>query len=156
MPMKDLARILEGLGYTDVRTYIQSGNVVMSGGHELGEDAAGAISDAVEKKFSFRPAVLILEKSELMEAVERNPFPTEVGKHLHFTFLEQAPQEPDLETLEGLLSESERFRLDGRVFYFYAPDGIGRSKAVEKIERCLGVQGTARNFNTISKLMEMI
>ena len=156
LPMKELVRVLEDLGYYDVRTYIQSGNVVMGADEELGEHDAHAIADSIEREFGFWPAIMLLRQADLEAAVAGNPFPTDVGKHLHFTFLEQQPEEPDLKTLQGLMSETEQMELGQRVFYFYAPDGIGRSKAAEKIERCLGVNGTARNFNTVSKLLEML
>ena len=154
--MKDLVRLLEDLGYHDVRTYIQSGNVVMSSDDELAGHDAHDIADAVEREFGFWPAVMLLKRSAIEAAVADNPFPTDEGKHLHFTFLEEEPEAPDLKTIQGLMSETEQMKLGQRVFYFYAPDGIGRSKAAEKIERCLGVKGTARNFNTVNAILDMI
>ena len=156
LPMKDLVRILEDLGYHDVRTYIQSGNVVLVADEDLGEHDAQAISDAVEREFGFWPAVMLLRQSAIEAAVAENPFPTEIGKHLHFNFLERQPEAPDLKTIQGLMSETEQMHLGNKVFYFYAPDGIGRSKAVEKIERCLGVSGTGRNFNTVNAILKML
>ena len=155
LPMKDLVTLLERLGYEDVKTYIQSGNVVFRSRRNIGSKEAAKISDAIEAGFGFRPRLLILSKAELRAAVERNPFPTDEGKFLHFFFLEAEPEAPDFEALEAVMTKTEQFRLHGQVFYLYTPDGFGVSKLAERAERYLGVPATARNFNTVSKLMEM-
>ena len=155
LPMKDLVRILEGMAYSDIRTYIQSGNVVFRSAKKCSRKESDGISSAVEAEFGFRPDVTLLEKSDLDSAVERNPFPTDEGKFLHFFFLESEPAEPDIEALETIKTKSEEFRLDGRVFYLYTPDGFGRSKLAQRVERKLGVSVTARNLNTVRKLLEM-
>jgi len=154
--MKDLVRILEGLGYQEIRTYIQSGNVVLESRRPCFKKDAATISDVVEAEFGFRPKVLLLGEDELRAALAGNPFPTSEGKHLHFSFLASKPSEPDLDTLAQLKSETEQFKLDGRVFYLYAPDGIGRSKLAEKVERCLGVSATGRNLNTVNAILKML
>lgn len=155
LPMKDLVRILEGMGFEDIRTYIQSGNAVFRSESKLPPDCANAISNAVEHDFGFAPAVLLLDHEALLEADRRNPFPTDEGKFLHFFFLESEPGDPDLEALEALRAGSEQFRLDGKVFYLYTPGGFGKSKLAERAERSLGVAATARNYNTVAKLLEM-
>ena len=63
---------------------------------------------------------------------------------------------PDLETLRGLQLPSEKYELRGEVFYLHAPDGIGRSKLAAKVERCLGVPATGRNYRTVAKLAELV
>ncbi len=153
--MKDLVRILEGLGYRDVRTYIQSGNVVFRSERNCSTSDAEAISQAVAAGFGFLPNVMLLEKSDLLDAAQRNPFPTSEGRFLHFMFMNEEPPAPDLKTLQASKSATEQFRLDGRVFYLYTPDGFGSSRLAERVERCLGVPATARNFNTVRKLLEM-
>jgi uncharacterized protein (DUF1697 family) len=155
LPMKDLVRILECLGYEDIRTYIQSGNVVCRSKAGCDLKAAASISDAVEAEFGFRPDVMLLKKSDIESAIQRNPFPTTEGKFLHFFFLESQPDAPDLEALEEVREGNEQFKLDGRVFYLHTPDGFGHSRLAERIKRKLGVRTTARNFNTIRKLHEM-
>ena len=84
-----------------------------------------------------------------------NPFPSELGKGLHLIFLAGRPPAPDLARLHALKAVSEAFLLRDRVFYLYAPDGIGRSQLAAKVEQCLGVVVTARNWNTVQKLLEM-
>lgn len=156
LPMKDLKSILEELGFTDVHTYIQSGNVVLSAGNDVPEDPAGAISDAIEARFGFRPSVWLVPADEFRAMAARCPFKTDEGKTLHFSFLEAAPSSPDLAKLEELKSATEAFALIDDTFYLHAPDGIGRSKLAAAVERSLGVDATVRNWNTVRKLLELI
>lgn len=153
--MKDLVRILESLGYVEVRTYIQSGNAVFQCRRPGTAKDAARIAETVEAGFGFKPKVLLLSNADLERAVGRNPFPTDVGKHLHFFFLESVPEAADLSALQALKARTEQFRLDDRVFYLYTPDGFARSKVAERAERYLGVSATARNFNTVSALLKL-
>ena len=157
LPMKDLKTVLAKLGLTDVQTYIQSGNVVFQNGRTDLPALAQEMSAAIGKSHGFAPQIMLLSLAELVTAVSRNPFPAtdEQHKTLHFYFLESAPPNPDLASLEALKSATEQFTLIDSVFYLHAPDGIGRSKLAVKVERALGVPATARNWRTVNKLLEM-
>ena len=98
----------------------------------------------------------MLSAAELKDALANSPFETTDGKALHFYFLASTPGTPDLAGLEALKTGNEAFKLGDTVFYLYAPDGIGRSKLAEKVERLLGVPATARNLNTVHKLITLI
>ena len=100
--------------------------------------------------------MLVLDLSELRDAVGSNPFKTTVGNVLHFFFLETKPPKPDLLGLKAVKTKTEQFKLVDKVFYLYAPEGIGPSRLAAKVEQCLGVPATARNWNTVSKLMTMV
>ena len=92
------------------------------------------------------------------KAAAANPFPQAAGNpaSLHLFFLDAAPKNPDVKSLEALRTGSEAFALKGRVFYLYAPDGIGRSKLAERAGRFLGVDSaTARNWRTVTTLLAM-
>lgn len=156
LPMKGLADILESLGCMKVATYIQSGNAVFLNPQRNRAVLAEAIGQNVMESCGFKPKVLLLDAAGLCEAVENNPFDTEEPKALHLFFLEALSESPDLEALEALKSDNEAFTLCQGVFYLYAPEGIGRSKLAAKVEKCLGVAVTARNWNTVRKLKEMI
>jgi len=156
LPMEELVGILEGLGCEKVKTYIQSGNAVFQNQKNHTRKIAEEISSRVLESRGFKPKVLILDSSELKQAVENNPFKTEDGKALHFFFLESAPVEPNLDGLASVKSNSEAFSLNRNVFYLYAPDGIGRSKLAAKVEPSLGIPVTARNWNTVSKLVSIV
>ena len=155
LPMSDLITVLKSLGYEDIRTYIQSGNVVFSSKRKIGEDEDDRISGAISAEKGFRPKVILLTAEQLREAIENNPFAADEGKTLHLFFLDSPPKNPDLERLHSLKTASEEFTLQGRILYLYAPDGLGRSRLAATIERSLGVPATARNYNTISKLASM-
>lgn len=75
---------------------------------------------------------------------------------LHFFFLDSKPRKPDLAGLTAVKAKSEQFRLDKKVFYLYAPDGIGRSKLVAKVEVALGVPAIGRNWNTVNNLWSCV
>lgn len=156
LPMKSLVEILETMGYESVKTYIQSGNVVFKSPKKQKQKIAAEISLSVLDSYGFQPSVMLLDPTELRKAIKNNPFVTMDGKSLHFYFLESAAKQPALERLNSVKSTSEKFELKNRVFYLYAPDGIGRSKLAANIERTLGVSVTARNWNTVNKLNSMI
>jgi len=150
LPMKELVEVLSGNDYQNIRTYIQSGNMVLQSQGKP-EDIASIVLD----RFGFEPEVLVLEESEFHAALENNPFSSPHGKDIHFYFCMDKPQ-PDIAKLEKYISASEEYHIKGKVFYLFAPDGIGRSKLVANIESCLRVAATGRNLNTIHKLQEML
>lgn len=155
LPMKALASELETLKLKQVRTYIQSGNVVFESPAKTAAPLAKKISALVEKRHGFSPQVLLLSTEELQTAINDNPFPKAVDdpKTLHFFFLSKPPSNPNLTAIEEIQSPTESYVLQGRVFYLHAPDGIGRSKLVRQVEKLLGVAATARNYRTVEKLL---
>ena len=155
LPMKDLVGTLEGMGFEKIKTYIQSGNVVFQSKKKPSIKIAGKISSKILESHGFEPKVLLLEIAELQDAIKNNPFETKDGKALHFFFLDSFPKDPDLERLMAVKSKSEEFNLNKNIFYLYAPDGSGRSKLAAKVEQSMGVPVTARNLNTVIKLMAM-
>jgi len=155
LPMKELVSTLESMGYQDVQTYIQSGNVVFRSHNALDEKDAQEIGQEILSQKGFEPSVMLIDAPGFQEAITHNPYPTDAGKALHFYFLESQPAEPDFERMTSLRTDSEEFALGDGVFYLYAPQGIGRSKLATDIEKSLGVAVTARNWNTVSKLAEM-
>jgi uncharacterized protein (DUF1697 family) len=157
LPMKELVSVLEGLGLREIRTFIQSGNVVLKSPTTDRAQLARAIGAAVRKSHGFEPLVLLIDPGRLEKAMRANPFPEgeAAGATLHLGFLANLPPRPDREGIERLRAPSERFQLKGDVFYLHAPDGIGRSKLMNGAERLLGVPTTSRNWNTLGRLREM-
>ena len=158
LPMKDLKLILETNGCVDVRTYIQSGNVIFCSAMSDTAGLARRLGAAVSKGHGFEPRVLVLTRAELKNAVAGNPFPkaSDDPKSLHLFFLAGSPKQPDLRACEALKTNSERFELKGNVFYLHTPDGFGTSKLAGRAERLLRVEATARNWRTVTTLLEMI
>jgi len=155
--MKDLVDLLEALGAKQVKTYIQSGNVVL----QFTEDPSQLskkICQAIQQRYGFAPQVLLLAQTEFEEAIHNNPFSQaeSLPKTLHLGFLVHKPEDPKLHELEQLKDHGEEFLLKGKIFYLHAPEGIGRSKLAEKIEKHLGVGMTMRNWNTVMKLSEIL
>lgn len=157
LPMKDLARRMEESGFTRVKTYIQSGNVVFQAPGAKAAPLAKRIAALTAEHFGFTPAVLVLPASELAEIAAANPYPEAESDHksLHLFLLLEAPKSPDMATLDRLRAPTERFTLTDQVLYLHAPDGIGKSKLAERVERALGVPVTARNWRTIRETLAL-
>lgn len=148
--MKELKSLLESEEYENVKTYIQSGNVILN----TKTNPSKKIASKVESNFGISPEVLAIEKTEFESAVSANPYPSFEGKTVHFYFCAQKPK-LNTQKLEFLCASNEEYQLNGNVFYLHAPNGIGRSKLVSNIMPCLGVTSTGRNLNTVIKLQEM-
>lgn len=157
LPMKELVRELEKLGYSDVKTYIQSGNVVFRSARASAKSLAGRIGSAIAKSHGIQSRILVLGSKQLEAAAAGNPYPDaeDEPKTLHLFLLESAPKSPDLETLNRLRSGGESFTILGKVLYLHAPGGIGNSRLAAGAEKALGVAATARNWRTVKKLIEL-
>lgn len=157
LAMKDLERLLEKHGASEIRTYIQSGNAAFRASRAQAAALPSKLRAGLSRKLGFAPELILLRVEDLESAIASNPYreaEAEPGS-LQLTFLASAPKSPDLAALEKLRKENERFTLKGRVFYLHAPDGFGKSKLAARIERALGVAGTARNWRTVLKLQEL-
>ena len=157
LPMKELVAILEDLGAQSVKTYIQSGNAAFVIPEKNASKLSHKISVEIKRRRGFEPHVLLLELQDLERAIRKNPFPEAATdpRALHAGFLASAPENPNLKKLAVLKSDSEQFRLIDRVFYLYAPDGVGRSKLAAGAEKLLGVPMTDRNWRTVCKIQEI-
>jgi len=158
LPMAELRSELENLGYSNVHSYIQSGNVVFDTASNSRLSLANHIGQRIEDRYGFRPFILLLRPDDLAVAIEKNPFPETVAvpNSLHFAFLSEPPTSPDTEGLNKLKLPTERFKLNPEVFYLHAPEGIGRSKLAANAEKLLGVTATSRNYRTVLKIQAMI
>jgi uncharacterized protein (DUF1697 family) len=157
LPMKDLSRLFEQNGCAGVQTYIQSGNVVFRSSVADPDRLAKRIAAAVSKSRGFEPKILVLTRRELERAAANNPFAEadQMPKSVHLFFLAQPVPKADLTSIGALAAKSERFALKGQVFYLHTPDGFGTSKLAARAERMLGVDATARNWRTVTTLVEM-
>jgi len=154
---KDFVRLLEATGLRNIKTYIQTGNAVFQADTKDVAGLSEKIKTGIQRKHAFAPEVIVLRLDEFDRAVAANPYPGADSnpKALHLTFLASAPKKVELETFEEYRARGEEFSLKGRVLYFWAPDGIGRSKLFSRIEKLLGVAATARNWRTTCKLLEL-
>ena len=155
LPMKDLKLLIEKTGCLDVQTYIQSGNVVFRSAADPAKLSA-QLTAAVSRRYGFAPRVVVRTLAQLEKAAAGNPFP-EACEHpttLHLFFLAETAKNADLESLNAIRT-SERFALKGTTFYLHTPAGFGNSKLGQRVERALGVEATARNWRTVSSLIEL-
>lgn len=155
LPMKELRALLESNGFEDVKTYIQSGNIVFRSGTEDKAALSSKVESAIEQEFGFRPPVLLLRIEELDAAVAANPYPDGDPKTVQFCFLFEPAPGTDQGALKDLSTPSEQFALTDAVFYLHAPDGIGRSKLAAKMAQHIPSEMTVRNLRTVLKLQEM-
>jgi uncharacterized protein (DUF1697 family) len=160
VPMAELRTLMEGLGYGDVRTYLQSGNAVFSSGRGDEEALAEELSGAIEKHFGFGVGVLVRDHGYLQAVREACPFPAAEleAKQLHITYFSDPVDAERFASVEPAAFLPEEFRLGDRVLYLYAPDGLGRSRlavALAKPGLVKGVLATTRNWNTVVKLEEL-
>ncbi|CAM5435047.1 hypothetical protein SAVIM40S_05680 [Streptomyces avidinii] len=160
VPMAELRSLLEGLGHGDVQTYLQSGNAVFSSAQQDPAVLTRELEAAIEDRFGFRVACLVLDGAYLRAVAEACPFPAAEleGKQLHATFCSEQPGPERFAALDEASYLPEEYRLGDRVLYLYAPDGLGRSKLAEALARPAVVKGidvTTRNWNTVAKLVEL-
>jgi uncharacterized protein (DUF1697 family) len=157
--MDALRRLYESLGLRDTQTYVQSGNVVFRTKEQSLAALSNKIENAIERSFGFRPVVVLRTPAELRDVVARNPFAKrrgiEPGKLL-VTFLSNHPAAQALEQVLKIKADPEELHIDGREVYIYFPNGQGRSKlSWVKIEKKLNTSGTGRNWNSVTKLLEI-
>ena len=157
LPMKDLVGIFEAAGGDDVKTYIQSGNVVFRADIDNLTAFSDKIGADIEAGHGFRPAVHILTAATLRAAIAANPYPEAVSepKFLHLTFLSESPQPDRVESAKEALTDTEQFTVIGACLYMHTPDGLARSRFAANVEKLLGVSATARNWRTATKLAEL-
>jgi uncharacterized protein (DUF1697 family) len=148
LPMKELAALCADLGFAGVRTYIQSGNVVLAS--PLAEqDVVAALERALAEKMGKRVDVMVRTAAELRATLAANPFPAADPARVGVVFL-AAPAAPDL--MERIVIPGpEEVCAVGREIFIHYPDGMGRSK----LKLPSVVVGTTRNINTVAKLAAM-
>ena len=156
--MDALRELCESLGLRGVQTYVQSGNVVFRTDTKDLAALAKRIEDAIERKFGFRPGVTLRTSSDLRDTIARNPFAKrrEIdASKLIVTFLAAEPNRETRDEILEIKTGPEEVRIGGREIYIYFPDGMGQSKLWPVIDKALKKSGTGRNWNTVTKLLEM-
>ena len=158
--MEKVRASFEALGFGDVKTYVQSGNVLFQA-KAAGEPAlAKKIAARLEKDIGFAIAVQVFTAADLARVTAQNPYLKEKGvdvKRLHVTFLEGTPSADGLRKAESLATGSDRFICRGQTIYLYTPDGYGRTKLSNNaFERVLKLGATTRNWNTVTTLATML
>src|SRR5947209_14103644 len=158
--MDELKAVHEALGLRDVLPYIQSGNVVFTSDDADVMQLQKQIEDAFAQKFGFHSDVVLRTSAELQEIIGRNPLqgqPDKESKWVVVMFLAAHPDDAAQENLRKSYVGPEEFFVMGKEMYIYYPEGMGRSKfSGNYIEKKLKTVGTARNWNTVLKLRELM
>jgi uncharacterized protein (DUF1697 family) len=155
--MADLKALVIGLGFADARTLLNSGNLVFSGGRKTTAALEQMLERATAKHLGVETDFLVRTATEWQAMVHANPFPREAKhdpSHLVVVILKDEVSAANVTALQKVIVGREVVRAEGRCAYIVYPDGIGRSKLTSAmIEKKLGTRGTARNWNTVLKLL---
>jgi uncharacterized protein (DUF1697 family) len=158
VPMKELARIFAGIGCRDVRTYIQSGNVLFRATKSLAARVPRVVSALIREELRLEVPVLVRSGAELEAVARGNPFARRGADpaSLHVAFLAYEPSGEAVAALDPDRSPPDEFVVRGREIYLRCPNGMGRSRlTAEYLDRTLGNVSTARNWNTVRKLVAL-
>lgn len=159
LPMARLRELAEQLGWSDVETYVQSGNLVFTAPARTGEDAAAsALSAAVEEAFGYDVPVVVRTRAHLADIVAADPFGARADNPARYQvlFLGQAPDPAVVADLDPDAIAPDAFLLRGREVYLWTPDGVRDSRLTRALsEQRLGTTATARNWRTVLRLLDM-
>lgn len=157
--MADLRGLYEKIGFSNVQTYIQSGNVIFDSPKQSKQKLASQILSEIEKSYGFKISILIREAKDLKQIIEENPFPQAAENEknrLFVVFLDRVITAEDKELLVIPEKATERVQFGLQEVYLYCPDGYGRTKFNNNfIERKLKTTATTRNWKTTNHLLEM-
>lgn len=155
LPMAELRDVAAGLGATDVTTYIASGNLIAD---VPGDPAAfdRALEKAVEARFGFFREVVSRTREQLQDALEAHPFDVVEPKFSYVSFLSAAPAAAAIAKARSYDTFDDRWEVTGEELHIRYADGAGRPQMKsDAIVRALGVAATARNLNTVRKLIDL-
>jgi uncharacterized protein (DUF1697 family) len=167
VPMADLRELITSLGYTNVATYIQSGNVVFTSQDSQDTDTAKlaeVLDEKVAERFSVPGHVIVVSRDEMARVIADNPYPDEPNpKALHAVFRRTDLTTGDLDRVEQARQRAagkgcqDEVTIVGRTLFLRTPDGLGRSELAAQLSRTSSMKtGTARNWATVTRLMAML
>jgi uncharacterized protein (DUF1697 family) len=159
LPMKDLAAMFVDLGCSNVRSYIQSGNVVFEASPKPAVSLPQAATAAIQERFGRRPPVLLRSASELARALEANPFLARgvPSSELYVAFLADKPPKARIDALDAARATPDAYEVAGRDIYLHLPNGGARSKLTnDYFDRTLATVSTIRNWRTVEQLASML
>ena len=152
--MAHLKSLYESLGFQEVQTYIQSGNVIFQSEEANSSNLEKLIFDKISVDYDFEVPNLILTPQNMEKIINNNPFPE--PEKTYFIFLDQTPAKENIRKLNELDFSPEQYHIKEKVIYLYPPNGYGRAKMNNNFfEQKLKVTATTRNLNTVKKLLEM-
>lgn len=158
--MEALRELLASLGFEDVQTYVQSGNVVFKTSNSSVPTIKAKVMAGIERKFGETVPTLIIPATNLRKIIQKNPFLNEKridDSKLHVTFLSQPPSELVLAKLSAIKTNDDSYHCIGDAVYLSCPHGYGGTKLSNNtIEKTLQVQATTRNWRTVRQLGRLV
>ena len=158
VPMKELVEVFVDAGCSDVRTYIQSGNVVFSADSALAESISARLTKAVAEHFGYEIPVLLRTAEQMSDVIRGNPF-LEAGAPedaLHVLFLADVPESDRVDALDPDRSRTDAFAVRGQEIYLWLPNGVARTRLTnDYFDSKLATTSTGRNWRTVVKLFEL-
>lgn len=152
--MADLRLLFEFLGFTEVQTYIQSGNVVFSSNKR--EGLAEIIAEEIKKTYGWEVPILVITAEEIKDILNKCPFQNEKKEKSYFMLLYEAPSKENIELTHDVKFPGEEFFISKECVYLYTEIGAGKTKLTNNyFEKKLKVTATSRNFRTIVKLIDL-
>jgi uncharacterized protein (DUF1697 family) len=158
--MTDLTLLYKNLGFTDAVTYIQSGNVIFTGYNNLtAPEIALMIEKAILERFNFIIPVMIRTVEEIRSFMSLNPFLYEDNfdpSKMAVILLYEKATEQQIQKVAYIDYPPDKFKIEGKEIFLYCPNGFGRTKIYTNFfEKKMGVTGTARNWKTISAILDI-
>jgi uncharacterized protein (DUF1697 family) len=157
--MADLRDLLTKLGFEDVRSLLQSGNLVFRGHPGSGSEIARLLEKEAANRLDLHTDFLVRSQEEWNRIITQNPFQAEAKRdpaHLIVMFLKRPPSAEQVAALQSTITGPEIVRTESEQAYIVYPAGIGRSRLTNTfIEKKFGTRGTARNWNTVLKLASL-
>ncbi|MGJ8590979.1 MAG: DUF1697 domain-containing protein [Aquaticitalea sp.] len=156
VPMAELRKLLTESGFKDVQTYIQSGNVVFQASEQNIQKIEASIHNAILDKFGFEVSVLVTTGMDLKQIFETSPFSEEKKKASYFMMLHDTPSDSLIKEASEKVYEDEEYQIIKNCIYVYCEKGFGQAKFnANYFERKLKTFATARNYNTMLKLVSL-
>jgi|ERR1051325_5837378 uncharacterized protein (DUF1697 family) len=159
LEMAALRALCDELGWKDVATYIQSGNLVFTAPGKA-EEIERLLEEAIAGAFGLGVTVIVRSRAQWAKYPDLNPFPKAAKDdpaRLHLLIPKRPPASNAAETIRARAQAGEQVRQTGDALWLYYPNGAGGSKLTPSlIDRATGSPGTARNYNTVMKLLEML
>ncbi|WP_271405411.1 DUF1697 domain-containing protein [Tenacibaculum soleae] len=152
LPMAELRELLNNLGFKNIETYIQSGNIILSS-DETKVEVCKKVNKGIANKFGYDIPVLVRTPQEWKAVIDEYPFSIANEKIVAFTFLDKRTSETEIE-IKGI--KEDQYKIAGDVVYLNCPSGFGKTKLTNNtIEKKLNVIATTRNYKTTLKLLEL-
>ena len=157
--MAELVNSLDSTGFNNIKTYLQSGNIIFEDKTFDISKIASVIENTINQTFGFSVNVIIRNEDELESIIESNPFINEPDiefDKLYVTFLEKIPDKEHILNLDIKKGENEKLDFKGKEIYLYLPNGYSKTKLTNDIfEKKLNITTTTRNWKTVCKLLEL-